>query len=246
MWHGETPAIPTLAETEIHIWQASLAVSLNEREQFAQTLSADEQARANRFRFPRDAHRFVASRGILRALLGRYLQLPPAQIQFAYSDRGKPSLANPSTSVELAFNLSHSEDWMVCAIARGCCVGIDLESIRPVANLADLTQRFFSPREHTVIHALPDELRLRSFFQHWTCKEALLKATGDGLMSLSTIEVCIEDDIATLVSWSRATPPVARWRLQLFAPAPDCVAAIAVDALDRSLAFWHWEHDLNA
>ncbi|MBW4695775.1 MAG: 4'-phosphopantetheinyl transferase superfamily protein [Lyngbya sp. HA4199-MV5] len=241
---SERPATFALGETEIHIWQAGLAVSPDDREQFAQTLSVDEHARADRFRFSRDAHRFIVSRGILRALLGRYLQLPPDQIQFSYSDRGKPSLANPSTAVELTFNLSHSEDWMVCAIARGCRVGIDLEAIHPVPNLADLTQRFFSPREHAVIHTLSDERRLRSFFQHWTCKEALLKATGDGLMSLSTIAVCIEDDQATLVSWSHAVQPVGPWRLQLFAPAPNCVAAIAADSLDRSIVFWQWENDL--
>lgn len=242
---SERPAF-ALGETEIHIWQAGLVVSPDDHEKFAQTLSADENARANRFRFSRDAHRFVVSRGILRALLGRYLQLPPDQIQFSYSDRGKPSLANPSTAVELAFNLSHSEDWMICAIARSCRVGIDLESIRPVANLADLTQRFFSPREHALIQALPEALQLRSFFQHWTCKEALLKATGDGLMSLSTIEVCIEDDTATLVSWNRAAQPASLWLLQLFTPTPGCVAAIAADSLDRSLVFRQWKHDLDA
>ncbi|MBW4473474.1 MAG: 4'-phosphopantetheinyl transferase superfamily protein [Stenomitos rutilans HA7619-LM2] len=242
---SESLATRSLAEIEIHIWQASLAVSSDEREQFVQTLSVDEQRRASRFRFARDAHRFIVSRGILRALLGRYLQTPPDQIQFCYSDRGKPSLAYPSSAPELAFNLSHSDDLMVCAIARGCSVGIDLEAIRPVANLADLTQRFFSPREHAVIHALPDDLRLRSFFQHWTCKEALLKATGDGLMSLSTIEVCIKDDKATLMQWSRAPQPAALWLLQLFTPAPSCVAAIAADSLDQSITFWQWERDFS-
>lgn len=242
---SKSPANRSLAETEIHIWQASLAVSSDELEQFAQTLSVDEQARANRLRFPRDAHRFVASRGILRALLGRYLQIAPDQIQFCYGDRGKPSLAKP-TNASLAFNLSHSEDWMVCAIARSCQVGIDLEYIRPVADLEQLTQRFFSPQEHAAIHALSEELRLRSFFQHWTCKEALLKAIGDGLMNLTSIEVSIEGDRAQLVNWSGATQPLHQWALQPFVFRPNYVVAVAVDSPDRALAFWQYDGDANA
>lgn len=240
MTRGEAPANLALPETELHIWQASLAVTSSALQQFASTLSADEQKRADRFRFPRDAHRFVASRGILRTLLGRYLTAPPEQLQFCYSDRGKPALATDPAN-RLMFNISHSDDLMLCAIARHGSVGIDLEYLRPVNNLEELTQRFFSPQEHAAIHALPEALRLRSFFQHWTCKEALLKATGEGLMSLSGIELCIDSDIARLVSWHNAAQPVDSWFLQLFTPMPDYIAAIAVESRDRSLVFWQWE-----
>lgn len=229
-----------LADTEIHLWQASLVVSSDEYEPLAKTLSVDEQARASRFRFPRDARRFVASRGILRTLLGQYVHLDPAQIQFCYSDRGKPSLASAPATAGLAFNLSHSEDFMVCAIACNGCVGIDLEYIRPVANLEDLTQRFFSPQEHAAIHTLSEESRLRSFFQHWTCKEALLKATGDGLMSLSAIEISIESNRAKLVTWRGTKCPGNQWLLHLFEPVPGYVAAVATDAPHRSITFCQW------
>ncbi len=245
MWEREAPAKLALAD-EVHLWQASLVVSASELQQYAQSLSADEQTRADRFRFPRDSHRFIASRGILRALLGRYLKTSPEELQFCYSKQGKPALAAAFATFGLEFNLSHSEDLMVCAIARDCRIGIDLEYLRPVANLEDLTQRFFAPREHTAIHALPDELRLRSFFQHWTCKEALLKATGDGLMSLSAIEVCLERETAKLISWSSVAQPANEWSLQLFTPRSGYVAAVAMEALDRSIAFWQWNVDINA
>lgn len=211
-----------------------------EREQFAKTLSPDEQARANRFRFPQDTHRFVVSRGILRALLGRYMQIDPAQISFGYSDRGKPFLTDSRVTAGFVFNLSHSEDCMVCAIARNGCVGIDLEYIRPVANLEDLTQRFFAPQEHAAIHALSEESRLRSFFQHWTCKEALLKATGDGLMSLSAIAVSIRSNRAKLVTWSGAEHRSKQWSLHLFEPVPGYVAAMATDIPHHFMTFCQW------
>ena len=240
MTHGNDSASLALPETEIHIWQASLAVTPSALQHFARTLSPDEQTRADRFRFPHDSHRFIASRGILRTLLGRYLQTPPEQLQFCYSASGKPALATHLAN-GLTFNLSHSEDLMLCAIAYSCCVGIDLEHLRPVNNLEDLTQRFFSPKEHAAIHTSPNDLRLRSFFQHWTCKEALLKATGEGLMSLSAIEISIDRNIAQLVSWSNAAQPLNSWLLELFTPAPNYIAAIASDARERSLVFRQWE-----
>lgn len=240
MKHDKAPANLALPETEIHVWQASLAVTQSELQQFASTLAADEQKRADRFRVPRDAHRFVASRGILRALLGRYLHTAPEQLQFCYGDRGKPALAGNAAS-GLTFNISHSDDLMLCAIAPYGCVGVDLEYLRPVNDLEGLTQRFFSPQEHITIHALPEESRLRSFFQHWTCKEALLKANGDGLMSLSAIELCINSDSARLTSWNNAAQPVDSWFLQLFTPTLDSVAAIAADSRDQSLVFWQWK-----
>ena len=239
MTHFEVLAPLSLPTTEIHIWQASLAVTSSTLQQFACKLSPDEHKRAERFRFPRDSHRFIASRGILRLVLGRYLQTPPEQLQFCYGASGKPALATNTVS-GLTFNVSHSDDLMLCAIAHSCCVGIDLEYLRPVNNLEELTQRFFSPQEHAAIHALPNKERLRSFFQHWTCKEALLKATGEGLTSLSAIELCIDSDVAKLVNWNNAAKPAHSWLLELFTPSSDYVAAIAADSRDRAVAFWQF------
>ncbi len=223
----------TLTETEIHVWQANLVRSPNDCQQLAQTLSADERARAERFRFPRDRDRFIVSRGTLRTLLGRYLKLSPDRVQFRYGDKGKPALAEPLAGVGLEFNLSHSEDLMVCAIADQQPIGIDLEYLRPVADLENLTQRFFTPREHAAIHAFKGDRCLRSFFQHWTCKEAVLKATGNGLVSLSAIEVFLQHDTAKLVQHDDTSAPA--WSLQLFMPAPGYVGAVAINAPERSL-----------
>ena len=223
----------TLTETEIHVWQANLALSPNDCHHLAQTLSADERARAERFRFPRDRDRFIVSRGTLRTLLGRYLDTSPDRVQFRYGDKGKPALAEPLAGVGLEFNLSHSEDLMVCAIAYQQAIGIDLEYLRPVADLENLTQRFFTPQEHAAIHALEGDRCLRSFFQHWTCKEAVLKATGTGLMSLSAIEVYLQHDTAKLVQHNDALAPA--WSLQLFTPVPGYIGAVAMNAPERLL-----------
>lgn len=222
----------TLAETEIHVWRANLALSSNDCQQLAQLLSADERARAERFRFPRDRDRFIVSRSTLRTLLGRYLNTSPDRVQFCYGDKGKPALTEAFAAFGLEFNLSHSEDLMVCAIAHQQAIGIDLEYLRPVADLENLTQRFFTPREHATIHALGGDRCIYSFFQHWTCKEAVLKATGNGLMSLSAIEVCLEHN-TVMVQHNGPLAPV--WSIQLFTPAPGYVGAVAINAPERSL-----------
>ncbi len=231
-----------LPATEIHIWQASLDGSSVPLQQFAALLSIDEQQRAQRFRFAQHHRRYVVSRGILRMLLGDYLKTSPAALEFCYGHNGKPALAIATAG--LVFNVSHSEDLMLCAIARHCEVGIDLEFVRPVEHLDRLTQRFFSAREHAAIHQLSGEQQLQRFFQHWTCKEALLKAIGAQLTSLSTIEVGISDHTATVVSWGCATAqPVQQWSLQLFMPSSQTVAAVAVNAPARGCVFRQWPVD---
>src|SRR5262245_31976549 len=86
------PAPPphhTIGPNDVDVWCASL----NDLEAVPGTgewLSVDERERAERFRFDRDRQRSVLHRGILRALLGRYLALDPRDIAFASGPSGKP------------------------------------------------------------------------------------------------------------------------------------------------------------
>src|SRR5579883_3241292 len=93
------PLPPTgflLGPRDVHVWTASLRLPVDHAVACELTLSPDEQKRAGRFLFERDRSRFVIGRGTLRAILGRYLRCEPRQIQFAYTERGKPSLAGRS------------------------------------------------------------------------------------------------------------------------------------------------------
>ncbi len=225
-----------LPEQSIHIWCIPLDVADTTLQRLAQTLSPDEQQRSDRFRFDRDRHRFIAGRGTLRAILGRYLRVDPLELQFSYSAKGKPALSAPSGSSNLEFNLSHSQNVMLCAIAQNTPIGIDLEHLRPVGNLLQLTQRFFAPQEHLAIQALPPEEQLQSFFHHWTCKEALLKATGVGVTDLSNVEVSIGDGVVKRIRWVPEPQQRNEWWVELFSPAPEYVAAIA----SRNSSFYNY------
>ena len=110
---------------DLFIWGLDVGKSVLHR--FASHLSEDELARANRFNFPRDRTRFVAARGMLREILGQRLSRSPSEIEFRYSDHGKPSLLEMQPPVN--FNLSHSEDLAALAVSQSIDLGVDIEFV---------------------------------------------------------------------------------------------------------------------
>lgn len=244
------PSYPLMLPPQtVHIWQAALNLSESALSCLAQTLSLDERSRADRFQFSVHRQRFIAARGILREILGQYLNIPPGQVHFHYEHRGKPMLSPICSEQPVQFNVSHSQDLMLCAVTPSHCLGIDLEYIRDVSDLERLTQRFFSPSEHAAIHAQLPPQRSHAFFQYWTCKEAVLKAIGTGLVNLESVEIQVTDEAVTLVRWDTNPQSIKNWWLYSFTPAPDFIAALAVDGLSQeplpqardTLVFFRWE-----
>lgn len=175
------PACITLLDDEVHVWRASLSLKPSRRIDVERTLSADELARAKQFRFQRDRERFVASRGILRQVLGRYLNLDPSALQFSYGLKGKPELSGIGCSQKLHFNVSHSNGLSLIALTWEKEIGVDVEFIREDVAEERVAEHFFSPIEVSSLRALPRKDQTRSFFACWTRKEACLKARGEGL-----------------------------------------------------------------
>lgn len=226
------PTDVRLQNDEVHVWRSSLDLPPETIELFAKLLSSDEQIRADRFRFAQHRQRFIAGRGILRSLLGRYLQIAPDQLQFVYSEKGKPSLANQ----RLQFNVAHSQRLALYAVALDHPVGVDLEQVRAITDLNTLTQRFFSPREHAAICNLPSNQQPKAFFRYWTCKEAYLKATGDGLAKLQALEVSLDSKQASLTKIPQGN--IAGWHLRELVPAENFVGAIVTSSQNCSLTCW--------
>ncbi|NES25695.1 MAG: 4'-phosphopantetheinyl transferase superfamily protein, partial [Symploca sp. SIO3E6] len=207
--------------------------SAEQIQQLADTLSTDEQQRADRFYFDKDKKHFIAGRGFLRMILARYLDLEPVQLKFAYSSRGKPALGNTSLGGTIDFNLSHSQGMALYAVTLNRQIGIDLEYIRSVSDVEQLAKRFFSPRESAVISSLPPEQKQEEFFKAWTGKEAYLKATGDGLAGLEKVEISlIPGEPVALQSIQGNQQAAADWCLSPLEPAPGYLAAVAVKGHD--------------
>lgn len=151
-------------------------------------LSPDEQVRAARYRFDLPRRRFVAARVGLRRLLSRYLSLEdPRALVFHSGPQGKPFLDTPAHRW-LRFNLTHTGDLALCAVACERDVGVDVEQLDGGYLTSGFMQaaarRFFSSPERALLDRqspLP-ECQKRTFLALWTCKEAVGKARGTGLV----------------------------------------------------------------
>jgi 4'-phosphopantetheinyl transferase len=221
----------SIHQTEVHVWSASLTFSAEKVAAFEQTLSDDERLRASRFRFERDRSRFIAGRGILREILSRYLHLAPNQVQFAYGQYGKPTLALLHHT-GLEFNLSHSGDRALYAIADRKQIGIDLEQIRSLPDLDQLVKQCLSLKEQQALFRLDPTQQQTAFFQYWTGKEAYLKAIGHGLMiPLTQIEIPLHTQQPAKVL-SKFTSPMRDWYLQTILLDEEYRAAIVLEGED--------------
>ncbi len=227
-----------LGSDEVHVWQASLdnlhLVKLQ------QTLSVDEQARANRFRFQKDREHFIAARGLLRTILGSYLNAKPGELQFCYGPYGKPAIELEACGNGIRFNLSHSHGLALYALTRGREIGVDLELIRPdLANDA-VAERFFSPNEVAMFRSLTGDFKEKAFFNYWTCKEAYIKARGEGLSSLlDKFDVLLAPDASAVMLKSElADLDVSRWSLRQLFPQINYAAALVVEGHDWLLKCW--------
>jgi 4'-phosphopantetheinyl transferase len=226
-----------MTDDTVRVFHLRLEVGEAERARLWALLSADERACAERFRFDRDRHAFVAARGRLRELLGRSLDVAPEQVAFDYRPRGKPVLAGKLGDGGLHFNLSHSGARAVVALAHGCEVGVDIEEVRALPDAARLAERFFSAAEIRALQALAPADRIPGFFRCWTRKEAYLKALGDGLARpLDGFAVSVDaDEPARLVQVSGDPRESERWTLHALATDGAFVGALAAEGRGRRL-----------
>ncbi|MBM3834303.1 MAG: 4'-phosphopantetheinyl transferase superfamily protein [Verrucomicrobia bacterium] len=229
----------TLGDDEVHLWCASLDQPATEREFLAETLSPDERERAARFHFEEDQHRFAVGRGVLRMILGAYLNQPANALAFSYGRRGKPSL---SSAPGLQFNLAHSAGLALYAITSHREVGVDVEVIRPLSDLKRIAQRFFSSNETAQLLALPEAEHEEAFFNCWTRKEAYLKATGEGITApLDQFEVSLIPGEPAALLANHANPrEVTEWSMFHLRPAPGCVGALAIKSRRVRVQCWQW------
>ena len=230
-----SPRKPAGLNGAVDLWPIALDEIARQGE--AALLSADETARAARFRFDRDRQHFIAGRAALRRILARYLDRDPAALRFAYGPAGKPALGGAPQGEDIRFNLSHSAGQALLAVARGRALGVDLEALRMSDDLPAVAKRFFARGELSALASIPQALYAQAFFACWTRKEALLKAYGGGL-SLPLDGFCVSVDPrapARLISTDFDPGAAGRWSLMdlvLEAPLDQRFrAALAIEGL---------------
>ena len=229
-----------MAADEIHLWLAELDRPPKPLAELPATLAMDERERAARFRFPEHRDRFIAGRGLLRELLGVYLNRPAAALRFEQGAHGKPALAGMDAETGLHFNLSHSGGRALYAVAHRE-VGVDLERLDRTVSYASLAERICTPREWAVFQALPTEQLPSAFFACWTRKEAIAKALGGGLVSgLRNLDVCGRQDGQPGERASVRDGQGQEWSVLNLEPASGWIGALAATGADWRWRGWRW------
>lgn len=161
-------------------------------------LSADEQARAARLVMPDAQRRFIAARAGLREILSRMTGIDAAALTFSVGKHGKPCLTGIADTPH--FNLAHSGELALCAVADHP-VGVDLERVRPLANMPQMAEMSFTDQERAALWSLDEPARIAAFFRLWTRKEAIMKAHGAGfrLAKSFTVPVALPDAASVLL-----------------------------------------------
>ncbi len=242
IWHIPPPLL-ALDDDDVHVWRGFLTVTAERVAALSDTLTTDERMRAERFRFARDRARFIVGRGLLRAILARYLAMEPGALVFAYNAFGKPSLSDESGGERLHFNLSHADDTALVAVTCSRAVGVDIESVRADRANERVAARFFSPREVAALRALDPDAQREAFFTCWTRKEAYIKARGGGLsIPLDQFDVSLAPhEPAALLASRENGESGNRWSLHHLVPGPGAIGAVAVAGEGCTLRCWHWQ-----
>lgn len=222
-------AMLSLLSNEVHIWHQSLLVLPPHIRMLSSFLSQDEQQRASRFRHELSRQQYIVGRGSLRCILSQYSNFKPKQVQFGYSQLGKPFLITDSMPSGIQFNLSHSDQKMLVAVSAGSRVGIDLEYVHKTLEITTLSKRYFSTHEQHLLLASPQNQKINLFLQLWTCKEALLKASGSGLRGLEHIEVLALPKSPFDRVWFAHQPLYKNFTLRVIPISSDYVAALAIE-----------------
>jgi 4'-phosphopantetheinyl transferase len=150
----------------------------------------------------------AATRDNARAALQVILERAAGQsVTIGHEPQGKPYLpALPN----LKFSLAHGRGKALVAVAAGIEVGVDIERLRPMPDLARVAERFLPPGDAEALAETPEPDREREFFRRWTRAEALWKAAGLGLYGAGSI-------------------PAGDWHVEDIDAGPEYAAAVAAN-----------------
>jgi 4'-phosphopantetheinyl transferase len=226
---------------KILIWRVDLLATDDVGRRCWELLAPDERARADRFRSAQDRTRFILARGALRSILGDYVGAAPRRLEFHRSPFGKPSLVGPSDVVP-DFNVSRARDVMVCAIADGARVGVDIETVTRAPGERN-ESAYFSPVERDCLERLEPHRRAEAIAICWTRKEAFIKARGEGLsFPLDAFDVSVHPDPPRLLATRPDGGEASRWSLYDLEMDDDArtVGTVAVEGHGWSITRLEW------
>ncbi|MEY9401816.1 4'-phosphopantetheinyl transferase [Bradyrhizobium japonicum] len=234
MWLTARPAnvAPALARGDVHLWLVELDGACDTG-QLLPVLSDAERMVAAGHRADERGRRYIVAHAALRQLLQAYVHISAADLVFATGRFGKPRTVLPRFMPPIHFSLSHGGRRCLIGIARGGEVGVDIEPIDRRGDISSMAIAVLSESEHARWRALSPCARRTSLLRTWTCKEAVLKASGIGL-SISPRRCEIEwprTQVPRLASLDGQAMP--EWTLEGLEPDSTLVGAWAAQAALR-------------
>jgi 4'-phosphopantetheinyl transferase len=170
----------------VEVWRVSFDLPDGVVSRLEESLNTEDRQRSAQFRLPEYRRKYAIARGALRSIIGFHLNIAPDAVVFGYGSHGKPFVACPLEGPGLHFNVSHTVDVAVIAVATGCRVGIDIEGRREIPEIAHILERYFSDEERAFFRSSRREEQLMCFLTLWTRKEAAAKALGLDLTAALT------------------------------------------------------------
>ena len=235
-----------LEASEIHLWNV-------DSEDFdLQSLQAQclgwltnvELERYQRYQFDRHRKQLLLGRMLIRSVLSRYIEtIEPASWQFQYNDYGKPSIHKAQQSIPLFFNLSHSANRLILAVAGFSELGVDIEACLKPRRVERIADRYFSKQEAKELLSLDKAEQLSRFYDLWTLKEAYIKACGLGLaipLQQFTYSFLDAEKLAIQFDASRDDDE-NRWQLWQLQTAGDYKLALAAKNGERIKQISSWQ-----
>lgn len=161
---------------KVYATQITRDMTLDEIELQSQQVSKERREKIKKLYYKKDKISSLYAELLLRHILVKNYGISKEKIHFRYNSFQKPFLAGFES--ELQFNISHSGDWIVCAISKEE-VGIDIQKIGDYEDA--IAKRFYNQKEYLHLHTLEKEEQIRRFYQYWSLKESYVKAVGKGL-----------------------------------------------------------------
>ena len=222
----------------IQLWHGQLSVEAMQLEYYWHMLDASEQTQSQQLKSKLNQSHYIQTHGLLRILLAESVNEKPQNLSIAKAQHGKPYLPDYP---ELAFNLSHSNNHLLIALAENCQLGVDIEMIKPRSNLNGLVKKCFSETEAMYWQNLPEHQKIPEFFRFWTTKEAFVKATGRGIaLGLHQCETNPEQS-GEFLNIPMGFGLASSWQTYLLDLSTDICAALVIDRHPNTLFF----HDLT-
>jgi 4'-phosphopantetheinyl transferase len=218
---------PQLDAGTVDVWRVDLDTPLIDIQKMRTELQADELRRGDSLRGGVLRHRYLTAHWAVRHILAGYAQRSAKSLVFEAGKYGKPFLSQPGSATPLLFNLAHSANLALVAVAH-VEVGIDLEQLRPLPQISEAAQQVLSAQEISLANHLGDDDRQAALHILWTCKEAYVKSTGTGLRRDLPYLTVLQEPPRETFGWFPLDSPLGQVSAHLLNPRKGFFAALVV------------------